>query len=294
MTKPKMFIGSSQRNLQVATLLAENLEPCAEVTVWNEGVFGLNQGYLESLLESLEKYDFAGFVLAPDDVTTSKGETAPSPRDNVLFESGLFLGALGRGRVFLISDQAVELKIPSDLAGVTLAFYDGSRIEGSDAAAAVRTACRVIRDKITASRFPNLVGEWRSRYPMTAEEGNPMIEEDVEIRACRDGLAITSINNPHDDSYTAYGREMIERQLAGRWESAAESTNTCGLFVLTVHPSSKYMYGYFTSPDMAGGTTYATWVLAKKAGVDEAKINERLKRAEGMLAKTTVGCLSGP
>lgn len=56
------------------------------------------------------------FILAPDDMTFSKDETKPAPRDNVLFESGLFMGVLGRERVFLVYDQAVGLKIPSDLA----------------------------------------------------------------------------------------------------------------------------------------------------------------------------------
>ncbi|HKI03560.1 MAG TPA: nucleotide-binding protein [Thermoanaerobaculia bacterium] len=289
MAQPKLFIGSSQKTLRVATLLAEGLEECTDATIWHEGVFGLNQGFLETLLKSLEEYDFAAFVLSPDDVTTSKDETSPSPRDNVLFESGLFMGALGRSRVFLVYDETVDLKLPSDLAGINLATYDGSRIEGLDASAAIRKACRLIRDKITASRFPNLVGEWRSQYPMTAEEGNPMVTEDVEIKPCRDGFSITSVNNPQDDGYKAFGREMIERQLSGRWESVAESTNTRGLFVLTVHPSSKYMYGYFTSPDMTGGLTYASWVLAKKAGADEAKISQRLKQAQDMLARITIG-----
>ena len=43
MAKPKLFIGSSQKNLRVAGVLAEALEESAQVRVWNEGVFGLNQ-----------------------------------------------------------------------------------------------------------------------------------------------------------------------------------------------------------------------------------------------------------
>ena len=91
MAKPKLFIGSSQKNLRVAGVLAEALEESAQVRVWNEGVFGLNQGFLETLLKQLEEYDFAAFVLASDDLTTSADQSRPSPRDNVLFESGLFM-----------------------------------------------------------------------------------------------------------------------------------------------------------------------------------------------------------
>src|SRR5262245_37402965 len=105
MSKPKLFVGSSQRNVRVAQVLAEGLEACAEVIIWHEGFFRLNQGYLETLLEKHGEYDFAAFILALDDITLDKDETKPSPRDNVLFESGLFIGGLGRKRVFLVYDK---------------------------------------------------------------------------------------------------------------------------------------------------------------------------------------------
>jgi predicted nucleotide-binding protein len=49
MAKPKLFIGSSKTNIEVARLIAHRLERdgCAEVTIWDEGVFSLNQGFLE-------------------------------------------------------------------------------------------------------------------------------------------------------------------------------------------------------------------------------------------------------
>jgi predicted nucleotide-binding protein len=93
MTKPTMFIGSSTTSLRVAKALAEELEGCVEVTVWNEGIFDLNRGVLEDLLKKLDEFDFAILVLAPDDMTESKGDTKQSPRDNVLFECGLFMGS---------------------------------------------------------------------------------------------------------------------------------------------------------------------------------------------------------
>ena len=135
MAKPKLFIGSSKASIPVARLVANRLEgdDSAEVTVWDEGVFSLNKGFLEKLLAVLSEFDFAVLVWAPDDVTESKGESRASPRDNVIFECGLFMGAVGRERVFIVCDQSVSLKIPSDLAGITLATYDGSRIREQDA-----------------------------------------------------------------------------------------------------------------------------------------------------------------
>src|SRR5829696_1641972 len=104
MAKQKLFIGSSQANIAVARLVANRLEGdgSAEVTVWNEGVFSLNKGFLEKLLALLSEFDFAVLIWAPDDITESKGESKASPRDNVIFECGLFMGAVGRDRVFII------------------------------------------------------------------------------------------------------------------------------------------------------------------------------------------------
>jgi hypothetical protein len=288
MTKPKLFIGSSQKNLRVAKILAESLEECIDVTIWNEGVFGLNQGILETLLIKLKEFDFAAFVLAPDDMTTSKEEEKPSPRDNVLFESGLFMGELGPERVFLVYDQTVPLKIPSDLAGVTLAPYDGTRIEGSEGAAGVRKASLLITDKISACRYPHLIGEWKSAYPLTFEEGIPTADEVMDVRPARDGVRFTTKSNSHNDFYEACGRIVADRQIIGTWKSFETRNDMEGAFVLTVSPNAGFMYGYFTSPDENGGIVYATWILAKITGVDEDKVNERMKRAQDLLKKTTM------
>src|SRR5262245_2023788 len=194
------------------------------------------------------------------------------------------MGVLGRARVFLVYDEAVALKIPSDLSGITLASYDGTRIEGDDAAAAVRRACRLISDKVTELRFRHLVGEWKSLYPKTDKESRPLIEEVVEIRPCRDGISIaTKSGTEQGEYYTAFGRLPQSGQIIGEWKSRAENADATGIFVLTVCPSADYMYGYFTSQDKRGGAVYASWVLAKMADADEVEVTERLKEAQEML-----------
>jgi hypothetical protein len=287
MAKPKLFIGSSEKNLRVAKLLAGELDNCAQVKVWNEDVFALNRGNLETLLNQLEEYDFAVFVLAPDDMTESKGETKPSPRDNVIFESGLFMGVLGRDRVFLVYDEAVPLKILSDLAGITLASYDGSLID-AEGMSAVRDAGVKISTAITAARYQHLVGDWRSVYPMTFMKGNPMANEVLEIRPGGNGLSFITQSNVLGGYYRCSGR-LTDRQIIGKWKSRADSNDMQGVFVLTIDPTSTIMYGYFTSPGTRGGIFYATWVLAKMAGADEALIEERLKQAQEFMGTTVTG-----
>jgi len=84
-----------------------------EVTIWSQGVFGLSEGTLESLAATLDDFDFAVLVLTPDDLSISRGSSLPAPHDNVLFELGLFMGALGRQRTYILYDRTAELKLPS-------------------------------------------------------------------------------------------------------------------------------------------------------------------------------------
>ena len=76
------------------------------------------------MVNALDDFDFAALVLTPDDLLTSQNESSVAPRDNVLFELGLFMGALGRKRTFVVYDRSVKLKLPTDLAGVSAATFE--------------------------------------------------------------------------------------------------------------------------------------------------------------------------
>ena len=67
-----------------------------DADLWKEASFGLGTGTLASLVNIPKVYECGVLVLTPDDVTTKRGATGNTPRDNVLFELGLFMGALDR------------------------------------------------------------------------------------------------------------------------------------------------------------------------------------------------------
>jgi len=69
------------------------------------------------------------------------------PRDNIIFELGLFMGRLGRERTFIVRPASGPLKIPSDLAGISTAAFDWPRSDGNYRAA-LGPACDQIRDVI--------------------------------------------------------------------------------------------------------------------------------------------------
>src|ERR1700721_4563162 len=120
--KSRVFIGSSTTGESIARAVETNLSHNAETYLWSH-MFPPGKSNLESLVEAASTLDFAALVLTPDDLTESKGQTMNSPRDNVLFELGLFMGRLGRERTFAVYNRDESIKLPSDLAGVTSATY---------------------------------------------------------------------------------------------------------------------------------------------------------------------------
>jgi len=147
MNKPSLFIGSSSEGLEFARAVRSSLAADAEVTIWDEGVFPLGQTFIEALLNAVPRFDFACLILTPDDFVLSRQTEALGPRDNVLFELGLFMGRLGRSRTFVLHPVASELKIPTDLAGVITAGYEWPRSD-ANYRAAVGKACDSVRQAI--------------------------------------------------------------------------------------------------------------------------------------------------
>jgi hypothetical protein len=124
MKNPSVFIGSSSEGRAVAEAIQINMEKDPiDTHVWTQGVFEIGSTYIESLIEELDKADFAVLVLTEDDITISRNKETVSPRDNVLFELGLFMGKLGRDRCYFVYDNTKNIKLPSDLAGMSGATY---------------------------------------------------------------------------------------------------------------------------------------------------------------------------
>src|ERR1700736_141768 len=155
MTKPTLFIGSSSEGLLVAEAISVHLGQVADVELWNEGVFGLSHGTLEELVTALDKFEFAVLVVTPDDTLKIRDEEYQVPRDNVMFEAGLFMGRLGRRRVFLVAPMLEKAYLPSDLAGITVARYNPT---GRSLSNATRSACIAIKNAIGDRRTRPVIG----------------------------------------------------------------------------------------------------------------------------------------
>lgn len=147
--KIRVFIISSAEALPIARQVQTAFEHDPFTTViWTDGVFKVASYPVESLEAQIDSSDFAIAIAHSDDLTESRGEQWPAPRDNVVFELGLFLGRLGRARAILMEPREEKVKLPSDLSGVTTITYNFQ--PGEDAAALLGPACNRLREHIMA------------------------------------------------------------------------------------------------------------------------------------------------
>lgn len=134
MRKKKIFIGSSSEELDLANAAKAILEfeKEFEVTVWNEqmwdrAVFKLNNNYLNDLIRATLQFDFGILIGTKDDKVEVRGEEYLQPRDNILFELGLFIGRLGLNNCAFLIDQ--DIKVLSDIKGVSLARFERGKMD---------------------------------------------------------------------------------------------------------------------------------------------------------------------
>jgi predicted nucleotide-binding protein len=128
--KSEVFIGSSRESLAIAQTItgAFSSELSIVAKPWTDpSIFEPSDTTIESLVKAAETADFGILVFGPDDIVISRKRKMKSPRDNVLIELGLFIGALGRKRTFFVCPRGNKLKIPSDLLGVTPLQFDLKR-----------------------------------------------------------------------------------------------------------------------------------------------------------------------
>ena len=123
MDKPRIFLGSSGKQTELLEAITRGLEDVVDVEPWTT-TFNPGRSTLDRLVELSQEVDFAAFVFAQDDWTAADASQSgqASPRDNVVFEAGLFGGALGIRRTFIL--HASGSKLPSDLLGLTSVRYD--------------------------------------------------------------------------------------------------------------------------------------------------------------------------
>jgi len=216
MNKPRIFLGSSGKQAKLLQAITRGLEDVAEVEPWTT-TFNPGRSTLDRLVELSQEVDFAAFVFAQDDWTTTdpseSGEA--SPRDNVVFEAGLFGGALGIRRTFILHAQGS--KLPTDLLGLTSVRYDPAA-----SAAEVRSINEKLRKAIeTEGRRGPVEGLWWQLSLTARSEKEPS------------AVSLLRISRERDGGLNVNGRSWQEDgTLSARYwsEAAKERRDPAGIF----------------------------------------------------------------
>ncbi|MCA1826619.1 MAG: TIR domain-containing protein [Myxococcales bacterium] len=239
MDKPRIFLGSSGKQDKLLQALTRGLEGVAHVDPWTTS-FNPGTTTLERLLELVHEVDFAAFVFAQDDWTTTSPSASPrtgsrqaSPRDNVVFEAGLFGGALGMRRTFII--HANGSKLPSDLLGLTCVRY-GEAMTASETRMINQKLRQAIENEGHRARIE---GFWW-QFSLT-ERGprEPSAVSLLQILRNRDGaLEVVGQSWQEDGTLSAKYRS----------EAAKEKKEPSGIFYYwngerPLHPNAPQLYG---------------------------------------------------
>ena len=183
MRKPRIFLGSSGKQARLLKALTRGLADVADVEPWTT-TFNPGVSTLERLVELTNEVDFAAFVFAQDDWTEAGAEGAgqASPRDNVVFEAGLFGGVLGMRRTFIL--HADGTKLPTDLLGLTCVRY-GATATAADVRAVNQKIRTAIEDE---GRIARLEGLWWQHSLTARTEEEPSAVSLLNITRDRQGV----------------------------------------------------------------------------------------------------------
>jgi Predicted nucleotide-binding protein containing TIR-like domain len=182
--KPRVFLGSSGKQSKLVQALTRGLADVADVEPWT-AVFNPGVSTLDRLVELTHEVDFAAFVFALDDWTSNPSDDSAqgqaSPRDNVVFEAGLFGGALGMRRTFIL--HAKGAKLPTDLLGMTAVRYPPALT-----AADMRTVNQKLRKAIEdEGRLTRIEGDWWQHSLTLRSQREPSAISLLRISRDREG-----------------------------------------------------------------------------------------------------------
>lgn len=243
---PRLFIGSSAESLSAAQALKDYLKDLVDVRLWVKDVFAPSSYTLDELIQEATASDLAVLLFTPDDLVAIRSDLKDAVRDNVIFEYGLFAGRLGRERCFfVIPNSAKDLRIPSDLAGITALTYDSAVYRANQA-----TSFRDVADKLRATIIECTTGD-AGRRPLGGlwtqcwnVEGSTNFPPDNRSLA-----KVVHVANHVRAEWVSEGDTFVlegivdGRIITGTWRNRMQKAAYVGAFQLSVSTSGKRMTG---------------------------------------------------
>jgi hypothetical protein len=257
-----MFIGSSSEALKIARAARDQLRRFAEVKLWTDGVFSLSRGTLESLIHASGAFDYGLFVFAHDDKLLIRKSKQTTPRDNVLFELGMFLGALGRERCFfMLPSDSSNLRVATDLAGITAATY--GRLNAVSYRDAVRPACEQVLSTMRVHQSTGLSGDWAQSWGLQKGRRKRRHASLATLRQM--GAFVKGRWTAFKRTYELNG-QLEGSLLTGTWRDSAPGHAYFGAFQLVVSPLQDKMTGKWSGWSRKGTVRAGEWVWTRPDG----------------------------
>ena len=239
--KPRAFIASSSEGLKLAKALKKQIAHEFDCKIWSEDDVFTPSGYtLDSLIEQISLSDLGIFVLTGDDTSRIRDKDYIVGRDNVLFEAGLFWGALGRENSFLLRTGEKTFHVPTDLLGLT-----ELRLGSGTPVAAVKKAGTKLVNLRTAPKASNLgpalCGKWKQNWKVEGSKNFPS-DNSSSADVIVFGTRIRAKWKVGQETYRLTGRILPSHVIVGEW-SGPTSGHYCGSFQLLLNPKMNGMTG---------------------------------------------------
>ena len=167
----KIFVASSFENKSLANALCTEVTDQAadyglvvEAVSWHRDADIPGAGILEALKDQcvgnsnrgVSRSDYFAAILTPDDQREKRATWSETPRDNCIFELGLFMGGLGfeSRRCFMVC-SVEEAALPSDLKGNT--YLPFTKVDDPtpprNRGAMVKPAARIVGQMLSMRKF---------------------------------------------------------------------------------------------------------------------------------------------
>lgn len=222
--KSTVFVGSSAEQLDILNAVVQLLSGTrVEVVPWTHSKRFRKIGhyFLDSLIAASAAFDFAILLFGPDDVVESREKIQKAPRDNVIFELGLFLSRLDRRRTWVIAPKTwkVGLKILTDLNGLNLGEYDplGPKPKATTAAKKWQTKLKASLKKDVCDEIAREIKRLGPRTTMRGPKGiinafDPLDELIRNAQAMNTPVNIRNIALDMEVTWPIVRDELLSRQ----------------------------------------------------------------------------------
>lgn len=223
---------------------------------------------MSDLLREVREAHLAIFVYAPDDVVALRSAVYSIPRDNVIFELGLFMSKLGpRGCFMLVPSDVPDLRIPTDVLGLTTLRFSRTEFATDPAVAlsdAVRQFAQAHKNLNTDDgRRPALAGSWNLTWVVESQRFDLVNTHNLELAQVGNRVIGEYTTRPlTGSSFPVYFDGTIEdHMLTGRWRASGYS----GAFQLAIDLTWNKMTGRWIGRSQADGVKSGLYQWVRRA-----------------------------